>query len=465
MDWMAQRSQHRMSRNDPFGYYAGLGVDQSATSDEIKQAFKAKVKRSHPDRNPAPDAAREFQFINEAYEVLVDTKARAKYDARSYGPPDKNAPPFAGTAEPVACAVCHRVTAQPRYVIYRRAVSAGFVTRRSAQQNVFCSECGAKCAYRASAKTWMLGWWGIPWGPIYSVQAIFSNLTGGEMPPLNNLRILARQARYFASILRTDLARAIARDALMFGYRIPKYERMLDPETCQIIGVLENLLAGTGARPREPVLKDPWGFGSKSFKAQLGAAALFAVPVAAILFAIVVWSGSTAHRHVPLTQSVAPAPAPTGRTVSAGKLTASQPPLKLNQPPVPLPVSGKIRILAGSDSNSALARLRVVSATGSPNYYLKAADWRTHVARLAFFVRSGETVAVRVPIGVYELRYAAGSTWYGEEHLFGPQTVYMRSDTQFDLRAEENKGSGLTVELGKRASGYLRETAIKPSDF
>lgn len=312
-----------MFRKDPCGYYAGLGVDQSATSNEIKRAFKAKAKSAHPDRNADPGAALEFEFIHEAYEVLGDPNSRANYDAQAYGPPERDPAPVARAADAVVCAVCHKVTAQPRYVIYRRAVSAVFVTWRSVQQGIFCSECGAKCAYRASAKTFLLGWWGIPLGPIFSVQAIFSNLAGGEMPPPNNFWILARQARYFASVLKTDLARAIARDALKFARRIPKFERVLDPEMSQMIGVLENLIAGAGGKQRVAVLENSWGFGSTAFKVQLSAIVLFAALVAAIVFAVGGRIHPAPYSHVPRTQSVAPARAPTGGTISAGAFTAS----------------------------------------------------------------------------------------------------------------------------------------------
>jgi molecular chaperone DnaJ len=60
-----------MSRKDTSGYYAALGLDQSATSDQIKKAFKAKAQQCHPDKNPVPEATRQFQLINEAYHALA----------------------------------------------------------------------------------------------------------------------------------------------------------------------------------------------------------------------------------------------------------------------------------------------------------------------------------------------------------------------------------------------------------
>src|SRR5579859_7554927 len=71
------------SRKDPEGYYAALGVDYSTTAGEIKKAFKAKAKQFHPDKNAAPETTQWFQFINEAYRILSDARARAGYDARS----------------------------------------------------------------------------------------------------------------------------------------------------------------------------------------------------------------------------------------------------------------------------------------------------------------------------------------------------------------------------------------------
>ena len=62
-------------------YYKVLGVDKSASSKEIKKAYRQLARLYHPDMNPNDKKAEErFKQINEAYEVLGNSKNRAKYD-------------------------------------------------------------------------------------------------------------------------------------------------------------------------------------------------------------------------------------------------------------------------------------------------------------------------------------------------------------------------------------------------
>jgi len=61
-------------------YYETLGVERTASQDDIKSAYRKLARKLHPDVNKAKDAEDRFKELGEAYEVLSDAEKRRKYD-------------------------------------------------------------------------------------------------------------------------------------------------------------------------------------------------------------------------------------------------------------------------------------------------------------------------------------------------------------------------------------------------
>ena len=75
-------------------YYEVLGVDRSASDDDIKKAYRKMSRKYHPDL-AGPEFEEQYKEVNNAYEVLSDPEKRRMYDA-GVDPNNPNAGGFSG---------------------------------------------------------------------------------------------------------------------------------------------------------------------------------------------------------------------------------------------------------------------------------------------------------------------------------------------------------------------------------
>ena len=78
-------------------YYEVLGVDKSASAEEIKKAYKKMAIKYHPDKNPGDKEAEEkFKEVAEAYSILSDADKKARYDQFGHAGVEGAGPDFSG---------------------------------------------------------------------------------------------------------------------------------------------------------------------------------------------------------------------------------------------------------------------------------------------------------------------------------------------------------------------------------
>ncbi|NRA22703.1 MAG: DnaJ domain-containing protein [Oceanospirillaceae bacterium] len=65
-------------------YFEVLGVEKSASQDDIKKAYRRLASKFHPDRNKSEDAVERFQKIKESYDVISDPQKRKLYIEQEY---------------------------------------------------------------------------------------------------------------------------------------------------------------------------------------------------------------------------------------------------------------------------------------------------------------------------------------------------------------------------------------------
>lgn len=180
-------------------YYEILGVDPKASAQEIKKAYRELMKQYHPDKNvESHGTTRRAQLINEAYSTLKNPVKRLEYDnlmelaAKEAPGPETASHEVHGGHETTdfRCEKCGRKDTTLRVTIFLRIYSFLVTTYRRGWAHILCSRCRIKYSLLFNIEVSLLGWWGLPWGPFYTLDALLKNLLGGAQPTENNANLL-----------------------------------------------------------------------------------------------------------------------------------------------------------------------------------------------------------------------------------------------------------------------------------
>jgi curved DNA-binding protein CbpA len=184
-------------------YYKVLGVSRTASSNQIKQAYRGLCKTYHPDKNPSPEATRIIQEVNAAYEVLSDTTGKAIYDSDLRSPKGSatswaESSPSPDQAEEeireVFCDRCHIQDPSLRLSVFYDVSSFVLASRRTPHVHVLCAACRSKGSLWYNLRTLIRGWWH-PVGFFWTLQAVWYNTIGGQQPNPYNAALLASLGR------------------------------------------------------------------------------------------------------------------------------------------------------------------------------------------------------------------------------------------------------------------------------
>jgi hypothetical protein len=127
-------------------------------------------------------------------------------------------------------------------------VSVLVVTTRTPIQGIFCSGCAKKIAFQASLITGLFGWWGFPWGPIWTIGSILGNAFGGEYSKDVDEKLVWYNCLAFLS-----------KGKLAISYALAQQARSAKDVDIAINAVkLMDHLRSVGVPPTSPALRNPW---------------------------------------------------------------------------------------------------------------------------------------------------------------------------------------------------------------
>lgn len=127
---------------------------------------------------------------------------------------------------------------------------------------------------------------------------------------------------------------------------------------------------------------------------------------------------------------------------------------------LPFPDNGQMQVFTDKEL---LAPLGIV-ASSDKNCFFKFYDTKENLI-FTLFIRKNSSLNVNVPLGEYNVKYAAGDEWYGADKLFGFTTNIYQFDKKLIFYREGNIIKGHTLTLNEVVNGNLSKKNISKISF
>ncbi len=443
-------------------YYELLNIDPKSSQEEIKRSYLKLIKLYHPDLNPdKKDATKQTQLVNEAYGVLSDIKKRSEYDFQLYSNRQKaretsktqyksqygdntqqNIPIY-------SCEKCGKADHTLRICEFLYVISLVIVTSKDGWAKILCNKCRVKYSLYFNLVTAIFGWWGIPYGPFYAIEVLFKN-TFVKYPIKNNIALLEILIYNFYNQGNYTKAYQCLIEKL-------KYESTNEDLT------FLNYLSLFIKKEKSNFADKFWNLPVYIFNIPI----LFALFVGLVLFinSTTIQTSKTVSSNNQRMEFTGFDDKPVKNVNSTTsdvvkKPTFEDPKLKTLSEKK-LPSNG---IYKSYTNKRKIAPLEIYT-NSDLSYYVKIVDYNDGNVIQAIFIRPGMSVKVKVPLGSYDIKYATGSVWYGDEDLFGPYTMYYKADALFTFEVTSNRVNGYRIELFSQLNGNLETEPLDKSQF
>lgn len=443
--------------NDIRGFYKRLGVQPTTSQPDIKSAYRALAKEYHPDSGNVSDDGRAFRAIAEAYSVLGDPESRAAYDGASAAESITHSNTAGTKIEPIRCNRCLKETAQPRHVVFWQVISLIVTTIRTPVQGIYCSACARRVAYRATFVSAIAGWWGVPWGPIYTIKHSLQNAFGGSSDQSVEENLAWHNAVAFADRRNFPIAMALAR-----RLSVSANEAMVRNSAA-----LMEFFGSEGIPLNLANLTYPWKLNPTSVVIQL--AALAAVPTIVLM----VWASSNNIAH-PLASTEGSTP-----TVLPAEVGAQASVDQAAVPPIPEAKLCNKRLWSGKRLGGRLKNLphghvlEIANGSGG-NAVIKVRSLSSRKLLTAFYVGDSDTARLSgLPDGNYTIQYALGNQLAADcltfQNLRGasqfPEPEYLTAQHTAAANGEWVQWSHISYTLYPVPAGNVHPSAIDAATF